>query len=130
MDRPRPGVPGVVMVVPLRYCLTSNTRPTTESQPVGRNKRSPGRKSWVAVVNVDFQPRQGRHSGFVPPAETGSEFMFLAYPGLTSWATFVPPFGLDSAVLAHGAKHRLSGHWSAVSSPYTVTVFQNWSWGG
>jgi hypothetical protein len=30
----------------------------------------------------------------VPPAEAGSALSISAYPGLTSWAIFVPPFGL------------------------------------
>ena len=33
----------------------------------------------------------------MPPAEAGSGFSKLLYPGLTSWAIFVPPFGLDFA---------------------------------
>ena len=33
----------------------------------------------------------------VSPAEAGSGFPKPPYPGLPSWATFVPPFGLDFA---------------------------------
>ena len=84
------------------------------SAPGGRNKRSPARECWVSVVNKTRVPsgtahrsdRRAQGASVVRVPSCRTRLFDTAYPGLTSWATIVPPFGLPGA---HPSFFRLSG---------------------
>src|SRR5271165_2882846 len=66
-------------------------------EPAGRNKISPGRKPWVGRKLGTRAPAgaaQNAHQTQFCAVPGGLVIHHNAFPGLTSWATFVPPSGL------------------------------------